>query len=180
MIATVGAVLCGGASRRMGVDKATYPFEGVAMARRAADALVAAGCSPVIAVGGDETGLRGLGLEYVDDQFPGEGPLGGILTAVTAGTPIVVVACDLPNIRSTTIGALVTALAGHDVAMAQSDRAEPLCAAWSERAVPLLQSRFRAGERAMHRAIEGLDIAWVTVPVAEVRNINAPSDLGNL
>jgi molybdopterin-guanine dinucleotide biosynthesis protein A len=180
MIAAIGAVLCGGASRRMGVDKATLTVDGVAMARRAANTLIAAGCSPVVAIGGDEHQLRGLGLEYVDDEFPGEGPLGGILTALGLGSPVVVVACDLPNIQSTTITAMVIALGDHHVAMAQSNRAEPLCAVWADRVVPLLQSRFRSGERAMHRAIEGLDIAWVTVPVAEVRNINTPSDLGNL
>jgi molybdopterin-guanine dinucleotide biosynthesis protein A len=180
MSGLIGAVLCGGASRRMGTDKATYPVDGVAMARRVADALAAAGCSPVVAVGGDEDELRALRLEFVDDQFPGEGPLGGILTALAVGAPVVVVACDLPNVKPTTIVALVAALAGHDVAMACSDRAEPLCAVWSEGAIPMLQSRFQAGERAVHRAIEGLDIAWVTVPAADVRNINTPGDLGNL
>jgi molybdenum cofactor guanylyltransferase len=180
MVAVLGAVLCGGASRRMGVDKATYPIEGVAMARRVADALVAAGCARVIAVGGDERELNGLGLDFVHDQFPAEGPLGGILTALAVGTPVVVVACDLPNIRPATVEALVAALDEHDVAMARSNRVEPLCAVWSEGAHQHLQARFRAGERAMHRAIEGLDTAWISVPEAEVRNINTPSDLGSL
>jgi molybdenum cofactor guanylyltransferase len=181
MIAAIGAVLCGGASKRMGVDKATVSVDGVAMARRMADALGAAGCSAVVAVGGDGDALRSLGLDYVDDRYPGEGPLGGVLTALGLGSPaVVVVACDLPNVQPATIEALVAALGDHDVAMARSGRAEPLCAAWSERAAPLLKSRFESGERAMHRAIESLDVAWVTVPLAEVRNINTPSDLGNL
>lgn len=47
------------------------------------------------------------------------------------------------------------------------------------RSVPRLccAPRFDAGERAMHRAIEGLDIAWVTVLPAELRNINTPDEL---
>ena len=57
---------------------------------------------------------------------------------------------------------------------------EPLCAVWSDRAVPVLRARFQAGERAMHRAIDGLDIAWVTVAPADLHNINTPGDLGNL
>ena len=177
MAALIGAVLCGGASRRMGADKATLRVGGVAMARRVADALVAAGCSPVVAVGGDSVELAGLGLEHIDDEFPGEGPLGGVLTALTVGSPAVVVACDLVDLAPATVKSLAEALDEHDAAVAFSDRAEPLCAIWSDRAVPVLRARFEAGERTMHRAIEGLDICWVTVAPADLRNVNTPGDL---
>jgi molybdopterin-guanine dinucleotide biosynthesis protein A len=180
MAAPIGAVLCGGASRRMGVDKATIQVDGVAMARRLADTLVAAGCSRVVAIGGDPAVLRDLGLEYIDDEFPGEGPLGGILTGLALGSPAVVVACDLPSLRAATVEALVTALDGHDVAVAFTDRAEPLCAVWSGGSAEVLRGRFDAGERAVHRAIDGLDIAWVMVSAADLHNVNTPDDLGNL
>jgi molybdenum cofactor guanylyltransferase len=176
----IGAVLCGGASRRMGTDKATIEVNGVAMARRVADVLIAAGCPSVVAIGGDTEELKRLGLEVVDDLYPGEGPLGGVLTALAIGSPVVVVACDLPNLESTTVRSLIEALDDHDAAMAHSDRAEPLCAIWSTRAAPLLQAQFQAGERAMHRAIGGLDITWVGVSPPELHNINTPGDLGTL
>ena len=147
------------------------------MARRVADAMVAAGCSPVVAVGGDPTELTGLGLDHIGDEFPGEGPLGGVLTALAVSSPAVVAACDLPDLGPSTLRSLIDSLADHDAAIAFSDRAEPLCAIWSDRAASVLRSRFEAGERAMHRAIEGLDIAWVTVLPAELRNVNAPDDL---
>ncbi len=180
MIAAIGAVLCGGASSRMGVDKATIEVDGVAMARRVANALVEAHCSPVVAIGGDSVELSRLGLEHVGDQFPGEGPLGGILTALTVGSPAAVVACDLPNLRPVTVAGLIAALGGHDAAIAHSGRAEPLCAVWSDRATSVLRAQFQSGERAVHRAINGLDIAWVTVSAAELRNVNTPDDLGRL
>ena len=180
MAVPIGAVLCGGASTRMGVDKATMRVGGVAMARRVADALIDAGCTKVVAIGGNATELARLGLDRIDDEFPGEGPLGGVLTALALGSPAVVVACDLPNLRAQTIAELVLALGEHDAAIARSDRIEPLCAVWSAAATPLLRARFEAGERAMHRAIEGIDTAWVTVPADEVRNINTRDDLGNL
>ena len=46
-VAFAGAVLCGGASRRMGSDKALLGVEGRAMAVRVAGALAAAGGRPV-------------------------------------------------------------------------------------------------------------------------------------
>jgi molybdenum cofactor guanylyltransferase len=180
MTRLLGAVLCGGASRRMGVDKATLQIDGVAMARRVADVLVAAGCSPVVAIGGNQTQMLDLGLEFVADDSPGEGPLGGILTALSVAAPALVVACDLPYLRPDTLSAVVRSLGEHDAAVAFTDRAEPLCALWSDSAAGYLRAQFQAGERALHRAIGGLDIAWVKVPLAELRNINMPGDLGSL
>ncbi len=180
MTAAIGAVLCGGASRRMGVDKATVEIDGVAMARRVADALVGARCSPVVAIGGDSVELSRLGLELVEDEFAGEGPLGGILTALSVGSPAAVVACDLPGLRSATVEKLIAALGKHDAAIAYSGRAEPLCAVWAYRAASGLRAHFQSGERAVHRAIDGLDIVWVTVSAAELRNVNTPDDLGSL
>ena len=152
----------------------------VVAARRVADVLKSAGCAKVVAIGGDPVELDHLGLEHVADEFPGEGPLGGVLTALNVGFPAVVVACDLPNLSAETLRGLIGELGGHDAAIARTDRAEPLCALWSQRAASLLREQFDAGERAMHRAIDGLDIAWVTVPAAEMRNINTPGDLGSL
>ena len=178
--APVGAVLCGGASRRMGADKATLLVDGVPMARRVADVLEAAGCSPVVTVGGEAAALRRLGLDNVDDEFPGEGPLGGLLTALSVGAPAVVVACDMPRLGVATVTSLIAGLDGHDAAMARSDGPEPMCAIWSQRSVAPLRAQFLAGERAMHRAIVDLDIAWIAVPLADLRNINTPGDLGTL
>ena len=176
----LGAVLCGGASRRMGTDKAVVEVDGVAMARRVAGALLAAGCRPVVAIGGDRAALERLGFEVIDDGYPGAGPLGGILTALVTGAPAVVVGCDLPMLSSATITRLIEALEGHDVAMARTDRVEPLCAVWSPGAGQVLHARFEGGERAVHRAIDGLDIAWVDVPATELRNVNTPGDLTSL
>ena len=93
--AVMGAVLVGGSSRRMGEPKALIRVDGSAMVDRLGAVLRAAGCSRVVAVG--PTQLAGQ-LEHVDDLYPGDGPLGGVLTALSASgsTPLVcVVACDL-------------------------------------------------------------------------------------
>jgi molybdenum cofactor guanylyltransferase len=176
----LGAVLCGGASRRMGVDKATMLVGGVPMAASVAAALAAAGCTPVVAVGGEEQPLRDLGLQYVADDYPGQGPLGAIITVLRLSAPATVVACDVPNVSAATLVRLADALGDHHAAVARSDRPQPLCAVWGALVAKELTSRFSAGERAMHLAIAGLDIAWVDVAAAELRNVNTPDDLNSL
>ncbi len=179
----LGAVLAGGASRRMGTDKALVDVAGSPLAARAAAALTAAGCDPVVVVGGDAARLEELGLRVVADRCPGEGPLDGIVRAleVADGAAAVVVACDMPQLSSVTIAALVGALEASDGALdavvARSQRREPLCAVWAPQALPVLVEAFDRGERAVHRVLEGLAVGEVGVTDEQVRNVNTPSDL---
>lgn len=178
----VGAVLCGGASSRMGRDKALLLVDGVAMAARVAAALRAGGCDEVIAIGGDAAGLTALGLTVVPDEFPGEGPLGGVITALTArpeAAMVVAVACDLPALQPSSTAALIAALPGHEVAVAggESGRPQPVCAAWRPHAAAALRPAFLAGERRMMNAIRLLSQVVVPVPAQDLANVNTPGDL---
>lgn len=165
----------------MGRDKAFVEVDGVPMVRRVADALAAAGCSPVLTVGGDAARLAALGLDRVDDRWPGEGPLGGILTALDATrADTVVVATDLPFLDGATIASLVAAAAADplaDAVVATTDRLEPLCALWRARSAQPLRAAFERGERAVHLAAEGLRLVRVRVDAGAVVNVNRPGDL---
>jgi len=165
----------------MGKDKATLEVAGVAMAARVAGALSAAGAAPVIAVGGDRAGLEALGLDWREDRYPGEGPLGAILTAfaeLATHELVAVVATDLPDLGPTALTSLVDAVGDHDVALAGTDRPEPLCGVWRvARCRPVLDAEFARGERAVHRAVTALDQVVVPVPAQDVRNVNHPDDL---
>ncbi|MCX6523084.1 MAG: molybdenum cofactor guanylyltransferase [Actinobacteria bacterium] len=181
------AVLTGGASRRMGRDKALVEVDGAAMVHRVVAAVVGAGCSPVITVGGDAAALATVladteaDVAMVPDRFPGEGPLGAILTALRhLASPAVVVATDLAWLDAATVERLLVHRdrLDADVVMARSDRAEHLCALWWPSAAPALERRFAAGERAIHRALDGLRLVEVAVPTGAVRNVNTPTDLG--
>jgi len=179
----LGAVLVGGKSRRMGRDKALIEIDGTPLVDRLAAVLQAAGCDPVIAVGPTELSGR---LTHLDDLAPGTGPLGGILTALSIGSPTIVVACDLPHLDVDAITALRAAAAAAvddgrqvDAVMARSDRPEPLCALWFEGSHDLLRRRFDEGERAVHRAMVGLDVVFVDLPTEALLNVNRPEDLRN-
>lgn len=177
-----GAVLTGGASTRFGTDKAVFVVEGQALSARVARALREAGAVEVVAIGGDEPALRTLGVfdRIEPDRWPGEGPLGGILTALeTAVTDaVVVLACDTPSIGPAAPRALVAALAGFDVALGVVDgREQPLSAAWSRSARVALQMAFDSGERAPRRAIAALSIVRVGLSESDVADVDRPDDL---
>jgi molybdopterin-guanine dinucleotide biosynthesis protein A len=161
----------------MGTDKALLEVDGVALAVRVADALRAAGANRVVAVGGDGPALTALGLDAVADQHPGEGPLGGILTALAAvdDEVVVVLACDLPDPDPAAIRRVVAALGEGDVA---APPGELLHAAYHRRAEGHLAAAFAAGERAPRRAVEGLRVVEVAdLPPAALADADRPDDL---
>lgn len=179
-----GAVLCGGASRRMGRDKALVTVDGVTMAARVASALSAAGCTPVVAIGGERPALAELGLHAVADRFPGEGPLGGVITALghfPDASMVAVAACDLPHLSATTVAMLISALresgAGVCAAVAVADRVQPLCGVWRQAALGALIERFDAGERRVLTVLDQVPVATVEVPPGDLVNVNTPDDL---
>lgn len=182
----VGAVLCGGASRRMGRDKALVEVDGVALARRVADALVAGGCASVVAIGGDAAALGALGLPVVADRWPGEGPLGGLATAlgaVAAGDVVVVAPCDLLTPAGTTVGGLVAALQADpdaDVASPEVDgRTEWVLAAW--RARPALSQAVAGlladGARRLDAVAAVSRRVAVALPPSALADADTPGDL---
>lgn len=169
----------------MGADKALVEVGGRAMALVVADAVAAGGCVPVIAVGG--VPLDALGLRTIADQFPGEGPLGGVLTALDhlGDRWVLVVSCDLPRLEATTVAALVARASAAaddptgpvDVVMATTDRDQPLCAVWAPWCADVLRQAFTGGERSLRRVIPALRVARVPADAVELADVDTPEDL---
>lgn len=174
------AVLIGGDSSRMGSDKATYEVDGVAMANRVVDAAYEAGASQVLLIGSTQAKAKKLRGDWKKDSYPGEGPLGGVITALNHANndAVVVLSCDMPFITSSVIHSLVRSLDDAQATVGRTDRLNWLCAAWSKsECLTTLQSVWKRKERAVHRAAVLLDVAEVPVPAVAVRNINTPADL---
>lgn len=161
------------------------------MVVRVADALRVGGATRVIVIGGDSPAFAALDLDTVEDRWPDAGPLGGLLTALTAATAlistddvgtaagagagagagaddavVVVAACDLPFVDGPTVAALVDALrvAGSAAAVADPGRRQPLLGAWfAGLAEPVLAAAFAAGARSMDDALGALAAAELTV-----------------
>lgn len=167
----------------MGGDKALLEIDGVAMAERVARAVAAAGCAPVAFVGGDRDRLAALGRPVHADQWPGQGPLGGVITALAAagGDDVVVAACDLPFLDQRTVEALLAAARGRedgiDVVVARTDRLEPGLAWWNAAASSVIEGHWQRGVRALHEVIAELQAVEVAIDPAALRNVNTPADL---
>ena len=175
-----GAVLTGGAGRRMGRPKALVEVDGRAMVLRVADALAAGGCPVVRLVGGDRRLADVTGLDMIDDLWPGEGPLGGVIAALEAVRgDVLVAACDLPDLDAATVAAVIAGGAGTvDVAVAVTTRLQPALARWNRAAQAPLAAAFRCGERSLHGALAPLRVERVAVSPAAMRNVNRPEDVG--
>ena len=176
--AWVGAVLTGGASRRMGRDKATIEIEGEPMAARVAAALIAAGAAEVVTVGPPVAGLASIA-----EAEPGQGPLGAVVAAIrwAGGRVVLVAACDLIAPDPASFAAVVDALDAHADAAVPivSGRAQPLAAAYSPSAVDALTAAYASGERSISAALRGLRVSDVSGIDAEAfRDADEPGDLG--
>ena len=146
----------------MGTDKALITTDGITLVERAVDALTRAGADPVVVVGGNRAAIEELGLRYVDDQWPGEGPLGGIITALrSVPTELVaVLSCDLTDASDIAVTSVVGALGTADVAIPVVEgRTQWLHGVWRQRSLAALETAFTQGRRAPRDAVETLNVA---------------------
>ncbi|MYA85613.1 MAG: molybdenum cofactor guanylyltransferase [Acidimicrobiaceae bacterium] len=193
----MGAVLAGGASARMGTDKAFIEIEGAPMVARAVGALRAAGAAPVLVVGGDRSRLSALGLDHVPDRHPGQGPLGGVITALDALDPlggsgpdaVVTLPCDVKAPDPTSVRLVMERLAGaagHSEAGPPADLVVPLGggvpqwthSGWHRSCLPRLSVAFATGVRALNEAARQLRTVEVEVPgTSWFADADRPEDL---
>jgi molybdopterin-guanine dinucleotide biosynthesis protein A len=168
----------------MGRDKALIEVGGEALAIRVAAALTGAGLAPVSCVGGDLVALRSCGLVAVADDHPGEGPLGGVLTALSrhrAVGGVVVAACDLV---APSVGAVTRLLVVGDavpdagvVLPVVAGRRQWLHALWRPAAAPALAAAFAAGERSVARAAEAALTVHAYAEADPLADADLPRDL---
>lgn len=151
-----GVLLTGGASTRMGRDKASIRLAGstLTLAERAGELLEAAvSPGPAIEVGpGSSRLMRAADLGVHD---PGTGPL----TAVVAGRealersgfsgPVLVLATDLPWLTPEVLSWLVGFPGGGSVVPVVAGRSQPLCARWSVGDLGRAVALARQGERSV-------------------------------
>jgi molybdopterin-guanine dinucleotide biosynthesis protein A len=192
-----GVILIGGGSTRMGTDKSALIIDGHTLLERTIAAISPLvgeilivgkpSASSVGTPGGTSRGLEhaaqtaSLTIRRVADRWPGEGPLGGILSAFASTTALemLVVAVDLPwlcvdslralcaapmTVVSETVGESKTANSSSKrvktkvedrpadcVMTLHRSRLQPLHARYTRRCESLMGAKFADGERSIVR-----------------------------
>jgi molybdenum cofactor guanylyltransferase len=179
-------VLAGGRSSRMGCNKALLPYRGRPLVESVARAVERAAGSAVLV--GNPGSYGSLTFPVTPDIYPGEGPLGGILTALqhadssyTQTNWNLIVACDMPELSAEFLRGLLDEAERSDadalVPCGPSGLLEPLCAVYHRRSRQRLYAAFAGGIRKVTAAFEGLRIAaWPVPELARFQNINTPED----
>jgi len=166
-----GFVLCGGKSSRMGQNKALLDLGGVPLVVRVANRLKPF-CSEVYLVAGSPEPYHSFGFPILVDEYPGEGPLGALVTILdlAAAEWNVVLSCDLAAAEPGPIEALIQdALedGGRAVIPQSATGPEPLHAVYRLDLLEDLHRLWDGGERGMIRALSGLAGVRI-VPAADL------------
>lgn len=186
------AVLAGGRSLRMGVDKTLLSVDGRTLVARVCDA-VAEVCDSTIVVTNRPEALAEAGLPsgvaVVRDEVAYQGPLGGLVTALDSATSewILAVAADMPHLEPGVVRALWSARNGADVVVPMTDKGpEPLLALYRREAcIGPAHEVLDTGRRRLVALFPQVNV--VEIPVDQLRaadpdlrslvNVNTPADL---
>ena len=187
-----GYVLAGGVSRRFGADKALVEFAGRTLLSRMCELVAATTGSVHVVVPAGR--YSNYGLSLIEDRWPHEGPLGGIITALRATQEVsggerwnLMVGCDMPFLTREWLRYLIAAAVASDgevVVPRSTYGLEPLCACWRTSAATSLQSAFDEGVRKVTDAMKRLrveildDTHWKRFDSAGrlFWNMNTPQD----
>jgi molybdopterin-guanine dinucleotide biosynthesis protein A len=182
----LGFVLAGGASRRMGRDKALLEWHGRSLLDHALARLRQV-CDEVFVLCGPVPRHEGHGAPLLLDAQAGQGPLAGLLAGLERldHRPGLFLAVDVPRVPAELLGFLLNALAGHDAAVPVTAAGpEPLVAAYTRRCLEPVRRRLEAGERRLtdfwpdvdvRRLGEG-ELRRFGPPELIFANLNAPED----
>ncbi len=180
-----GALLLGGASRRMGRDKAALPVGGVPLATRLARLLDDL-FEEVLLVGGEPPpGAPGRPVPDVEGPRCALRGLVGALAAARAPR-VLVLATDLVGLTPDLVLALLALPEADAVVPETRAGLEPLCALYRrEKVLPLAREHLAAGRLAVRelfdalelRRLRGPDLAAVDPGGVALLNANTPEEL---
>jgi molybdopterin-guanine dinucleotide biosynthesis protein A len=169
-------LLAGGASSRMGRDKALIEFEGKPLLVRLATMLRSlAGDVTILAPAGR---YESFGYKVLPDRRANCGPLSGIETALRhSGHPwVLILACDLAHVTPEWLATVAShARPGLDVITSGDN---PLCALWNISALPAVSAALDSGQFRVRSLVASLKSENLIPPDPGIlANWNRPEDL---
>jgi len=182
-----GLILCGGAGRRMGADKALVEFEGEPLILRVARRLGEV-ADPVLLAPGRPGRLGDLGYAEVADAAPDCGPLGGLVAGLDASPHelVAVVGVDMPFVSPRLFELLAGRRRDEDVVVPiVATDPEPLHAVYARSAISVLRTALRERRLELRAAVrdlrrrEVLEAEWRTADPSGTFafNVNRQEDL---
>lgn len=191
-----GAVLVGGASRRMGADKARIEVGGRTLLQRTIATLREL-CDEVLVVTSSGGGVEGFGdgkVRVVRDRIDGAGPLAGLEAALAAARHelVVTVAVDMPDLCAAVLRRQLELAASDErldaVVVLGAAGPEPLHAVYRRRIRHRATALLEAGERRLGRVLDGLvlgqlgtaELAALDPTGRSTGNANTPAELAAL
>lgn len=181
-----GLVLAGGASRRMGRDKALLELDGRPLIQIVVERMMTV-CTEVLIVSGDVAPYTGFGVPVVQDYFPDVGVLGGLHAGLDAASHELglTVGCDMPFLKPEVVRAFAGWAQGFDVALLRrGEYVEPLHAAYRRTCLPTIERAIRAGKRRIISFFPEVRVRYVTPEevraldpaLISFRNVNTPEE----
>ena len=181
-------ILAGGQSSRFGQDKARATLDGRPLIQRIAQVVRQWGDEPTVVA--DVAGkYDDLQLRTIADRRPGLGPLTGLeaalldLTERLAGPWLLLLSCDLVELDSAWLDALLEAHCDGAVAIAyRPDRWQPLLALYHASLVPEVSARLARQDRSMQSLLDAVETVEVPLPEdwPSTLQVNTPQDLDRL
>jgi molybdopterin-guanine dinucleotide biosynthesis protein A len=183
-----GLLLTGGASRRMGRDKASIELEGgLTCAQTIAQRLLEV-ADPVLEIGPGKSGLRA-----VSDERPGEGPLAALATgwkalnALGYRGPVLLLACDLPLVTVPLLELVAHGPEDQTTVPIVDGRPQPLCARYAPSVLDLCEGLVAQGERSLKALLDASAVTWLDESawshIAEIHcfaDIDTPEDVASI
>ncbi|MDO9557299.1 MAG: formate dehydrogenase accessory sulfurtransferase FdhD [Coriobacteriia bacterium] len=193
-IPVTAAVLAGGRSLRMGIDKTLLSVEGEPLVVRVTES-VGDVCAHTVIVTNRPEALEEIdlpaGVRVLQDTVAYQGPLGGLATALEQSEDewVLAVAADMPWLRPELVRALWDARDGAQVVIPVSSKgAEPLLALYHVSCLPAARAVLESGRRRLIAMLPSLKV--VEVPVESLRdvdpelrslvNVNTPEELADV
>lgn len=180
-------ILAGGASRRMGRDKATLPFEGSTLVERMVDILTPR-CAPIFVIAAPGQALPTLNADVLRDEVRGVGPLlatgRGLRAAAEAGSELAfVTAVDMPLLSADLVDELAgpAVRLGADVVLPWDGRDHYLAGIYRTALAGRVAALVAEGERSMRALVDRVDTQRIVMPDQPgLTNVNTAADLAAL
>ncbi len=158
----VGYAMAGGASSRFGSDKALVELSGKTMLLRTCELL--RGVAREVRIVAPAGRYEVPGTVVISDRWPGQGPLGGIITALMATASLephydwnLIVSCDMPFLTAEWVQ-YMAARAAQSAALVilphSATGPEPLCACYRTDGAGKLKAVFESGVRKITEALK--------------------------